>query len=33
MKISFMPTPQQIQEIFNPYYNAESNIWERFSEK
>lgn len=28
-----MPTPRQIQEIFNPYYNAESNIWERFSEK
>jgi len=28
-----MPTPQQIQQIFAPYYNAETNIWERFSEK
>lgn len=28
-----MPTPRQIQEIFDPYYHAESNIWERFSEK
>ena len=28
-----MPTPQDIQKIFAPYYNAEANIWERFSEK
>lgn len=33
MKISFMPTPQQIQEVFSVYYHADSNIWERFSEK
>jgi CRP-like cAMP-binding protein len=33
MKISFMPTPQQIQEVFSAYYQADSNIWERFSEK
>ncbi|MGE4512621.1 MAG: Crp/Fnr family transcriptional regulator [Chryseobacterium sp.] len=33
MKISFMPTPQQIQEVFSAYYHADSNIWERFSEK
>lgn len=28
-----MPTPQQIQEVFSAYYQADSNIWERFSEK
>lgn len=28
-----MPTPQEIQQVFAPYYNAEINIWEVFSEK
>lgn len=28
-----MPTPQEIQQIFSPFYHAENNIWERFSEK
>lgn len=28
-----MPTPQEIQQVFAPYYNAELNIWEVFSEK
>jgi len=28
-----MPTPQEIQKVFSPFYNAEPNIWERFWEK
>jgi signal-transduction protein with cAMP-binding, CBS, and nucleotidyltransferase domain len=32
-KFLSMPMPQDIQKIFAPYYNAEANIWERFSEK
>ncbi|MPS72311.1 MAG: Crp/Fnr family transcriptional regulator [Chryseobacterium sp.] len=27
------PSPQDIQKVFSPFYNAETNIWERFSEK
>lgn len=28
-----MPTPQDIQQVFSPFYEAELYIWERFSEK
>ncbi|PWG81244.1 Crp/Fnr family transcriptional regulator [Pararcticibacter amylolyticus] len=28
-----MPTPQQLQQIFAPYYDAELSIWETFSRK
>jgi len=28
-----MPTPQEIQQIFAPYYHADINIWEVFSQK
>lgn len=28
-----MPTPYQIQEIFAPYYKADTTIWDAFSEK
>jgi len=28
-----MPTPQEIQDVFSPFYKAEAKIWERFAEK
>ncbi|MDP9955461.1 CRP-like cAMP-binding protein [Epilithonimonas hungarica] len=27
------PSPQDVKKIFDPYYNADIGIWERFSEK